>query len=51
MWEPRVKKTKSLKLEISEDEKVTLGSEKVDQVDCFIHLGSIVRKDGGSRER
>jgi hypothetical protein len=45
-----VKKTKSLRLEISEDEKVTLGYEKIDQVDSFTYLGSIISKDGGSCE-
>ena len=44
------KKTKSLKLGISENEKVKLGYEKTDQVDSFIYLGSIVNKDGGSIE-
>ena len=45
-----VKKTKSLRLEISEDEKVMLGNEKIDQVSSFTYLGSIISKDGGSRE-
>ena len=36
-----IKKTKSLRLGISEDEKVTLGSEKIDQEDSFNYLGSI----------
>ena len=34
--------------EVSEDEKVTLGNEKIDQVDSFTYLGSIITKDGGS---
>ena len=34
-----VKETKSLRLGISEDEKVTLGNEKIDQVDKFTYLG------------
>ena len=37
-----VKKTKSLRLGISEDEKVTLGNEKIDQMDSFTYLGSII---------
>ena len=37
-----VKKTKSLRLGISEDEKVTLGNEKIDQVGSFTYLGSII---------
>ena len=45
-----VKKTRSLRLEISEDEKVTLGNEKIDQVDRFTYPGSIISKDGGSSE-
>ena len=43
-----VKKTKSLRLGISEDEKVPLGNEKIDQVGSFTYLGSIISKDGGS---
>ena len=39
-----VKKTKSLKLGISEDEKVTLGKEKIDHVGSFNYLGSIISK-------
>jgi hypothetical protein len=45
-----VKKTKSLRLGISEDKKMTLGNEKIDQVDSFTYLGSIISKDGGSSE-
>ena len=45
-----VKKTKSLRLGISEDEKVTLGNEKIEQVGSFTHLGIIISKDDGSSE-
>ena len=45
-----VKKTKSLRLGISEDEQVTLGNEKIDKVWSFSYLGSIISKDGGSSE-
>ena len=45
-----VKKTKSLRLGISEGEKVTLGNEKIDQVGSFTYLGSIISIDGGSIE-
>ena len=45
-----VKKTKSLRLGISEDEKVMLGNEKIDQVDSFTYLDSIISKDGGCSE-
>ena len=45
-----VKKTKSLRLGISEDEQVTLGNEKIDEVGSFSYLGSIISKDGGSSE-
>ena len=45
-----VKKTKSLRLGISEDEKVTLGNEKIDQVGSFNYLGMFISKDGGSSE-
>ena len=31
---------------ISDDEKVTLGNEKIDQLGIFIYLGSIISKDG-----
>ena len=41
-----VKETKSLRLRISEDENVTLGSKKIDQVDNFTYFGSIISKDG-----
>ena len=43
-----LKKTKSLRLGISEDEKATLGNEKIDQVGSFTYLDSIISKDGGS---
>ena len=46
----KVKKTKSLSIGISEDEKVTLGNEKIDQVGSFTYLGSIISKDSGSSE-
>ncbi|XP_065557875.1 serine/threonine-protein kinase VRK1-like [Artemia franciscana] len=45
-----VKKTKSLRLGISEDEKLTLGDEMIHQVDSFAYLGSIPSKEGGSNE-
>ena len=45
-----VKKTKSLRLGISEDEKVTLGNENTDQVGSFTYLGSIISKDNESSE-
>ena len=45
-----IKKTKSLRLGISEDEKVTLGNGKIDQVGSFPYLGSIISKDSGSSE-
>ena len=45
-----VKRTKSLRLGISEDEKVTLGNEKIDQVCSFTYFGSIISKDGWSSE-
>ena len=45
-----VKKTESLTLGISEDEKVTSGNEKIDQVASFTYLGSIISKDSGSSE-
>ena len=45
-----VKKTKSLRLGISEGEKVSLGKEKLDQVCSFTYLCSIISKDGGSSE-
>ena len=42
--------TKSLRLGISEDEKLTFGNEKIDQADSFTYLGSIISKGGGSSE-
>ena len=45
-----VKKTKSLRLGISEDEKVTLGNEKIDRLDSLTYLGSIISKDVGRSE-
>ena len=39
-----VKKTKSLRLGISEDEMVTLGNEKIDKVGGSTYLGSIIKK-------
>ena len=44
------KKTKSLRLGISEDEKVTLGNEKIYQTGSFPYLGSIISKEGGSSD-
>ena len=29
---------------------MTLGNEKIDQLDSFTYLGSIISKDGGSSE-
>ena len=45
-----VKKTKSLRLGTSEDEKVTLDNKKIDQVGSFTYLGSIISKDARSSE-
>ena len=45
-----VKKTKALRLGITEDEKVTLGNEGIDQVDSFTYLGNIISKDYVSNE-
>jgi hypothetical protein len=45
-----LKKTKSLMLGISEDEKLTLVNEKINQVCSFTYLGSTISKDVGSRE-
>jgi len=45
-----VKKTKSLRLGISEGEKMTLGNEKIDQEGNFLYLSSIIIKDVGSSE-
>ena len=41
----KVKKTKLPRIGISEDEKVALGNKKIDQVDRFPYLGSIISKD------
>ena len=42
--------TKSLRVGISEDENLTFGNEKIDQVGSFTYLGSIISKDGGNSE-
>ena len=44
------KYTKSLKLGISKGEEVMLDNEKIDQVDSFTYLGSIISKGGGYSE-
>ena len=41
---------RSLRLGISEDEKVKLGNENIDQVGSFTYLGSIISKDDGRSE-
>ena len=38
-----VKKTKLLRLGKREDERVTLGNEKIDQVDRLNYLGSVIK--------
>ena len=45
-----VKKTKSLRLGISKGEVVMSGNEKINQLDSFIYLGSIISKNGGCSE-
>jgi hypothetical protein len=45
-----VKENKSLRIGIGDDKKVTLGNEKIDQMDSFTYLGSINSKDSGSSE-
>ena len=45
-----IKKTKSIRLRISENENVTLGNVKIDPVGSFTYLGSIFCKEGGSSE-
>ena len=45
-----VRNTRSLRLGISEDEKVALGNEKIDQVGSISYLGSIISKNDGSNE-
>ena len=37
-----VKKTKSIRLGICENEKVTLGNKEIDQLGSFTYLGSII---------
>ena len=39
-----------LKLGISKDERLILGNRRIDQVDSFIFLGSVISKDGGCSE-
>ena len=38
------------RLGINEEEKVTLGSEKIHQLGSLTYLGSIISKDGRSSE-
>ena len=45
-----VKKTNSLRLGINEDEKLTFGNEKIDQVGSFTYFVNIISKDGGNSE-
>ena len=45
-----VKKTKSLRLGIREDEKLKSSNEIIDEVDSFTYLGCIISKEGGSIE-
>ena len=45
-----VKKTKSLRLGISHNEKVTSGNKKINQVDSFTYRGSIISRNSGSNE-
>ena len=45
-----VEKNKFLRLRLSEYEKVTLGSGKIDQVDSSTYLGWMNSKDGGCSE-
>ena len=45
-----VKKTKSLWLGIRENEKVTLGNRKSNEVDSFTYLGNFISKVGGCNE-
>ena len=40
-----VKKAKSLRLGLNEGDEVTLKDEKIDQVDSFPHLDSMISKD------
>ena len=43
-------KTKSLRLEVNEGEEMILGKEKIDQMDHFPYIGSIISKDSGLSE-
>ena len=45
-----VKKSKLPRLGISGGEEVILSNKKIDQVDSFTYLGSIISKDGGCSE-
>ena len=42
--------SRRLRLEMSEDEKVTSGNEKIDLVGSSTYLGSTISKDGGNSE-
>ena len=45
-----IKKTKSLRIGISEDEKMMLGNEMTDQVDSYTYLGINFSKNCGISE-
>ena len=45
-----VKKAKSLRLGISDDEKLTLGNDNIDRVGRLTYQSRIISKDGGSSE-
>jgi hypothetical protein len=42
-----VKKTKALRVNTNKTDPFTHRGESIEDVDCFIYLGSIVAKDGG----
>ena len=45
-----LRRPNSLRLGISEGEEVMLSHEKIDQLDSFTYLDSIIRKEGGRSE-
>jgi len=42
----KIKKIRSLRVGINEDEGVMLSNDKIDQVENFAYLGSTIDKDG-----
>jgi len=45
-----IKKTKALRINTSKTDPFTLRGERIEDVDIFTYLGSVVAKDGGAAQ-